>query len=235
MNFSNASRFFGALAGTLLLSSFASAASITGNFSLDGTALDTATSISFGFIVPPTTPGSGDQLAVIVEPHTGSFAGLTNGTTAGISNLTTTSFANWITLPDGINVDLTSIPINTGVGVCSGSDAVGTICRPFMSSPVVLEQGPSGVSALVNFDGTAHYATGTPDDTPIVGKFSASLGGETISSILGMINAGGAIQVPYSANFVTSPSPVVPEPASMALIGCGLLGLGFFGRKKMIK
>lgn len=235
MNFYNASRYVVALAGTLLLSSFASAASITGQFSLDGTALDTATSLSFGFITPPTTPGTGDQLGVIVTPHDGSFAGLTNGTTAGIANLSTTSLVNWITLPDGINVDLTSIPINTGVGVCTGSDAIGTICRPFASSPVVLEQGPSGLSALVNFDGMAHFATGTPDDTPIVGKFSASLGAVTISSVISTINAGGSILVPYSANFVTSPAPPVPEPASMALIGAGLLALGFFGKRKTVK
>lgn len=235
MKFNNASRLFGVLAGTLLLSGFASAASITGQFSLDGTALDTATSLSFGAKVAPTTPGSGDQMGVIFAPTSGSFADLPILGLAGIKNLTTTSLANWITLPDGINVDLTSIPINTGVGVCTGSDAVGTICRPFAASPVTLEQGPSGVSALVNFDGTAHFATGTPDDTPIVGKFSASLGGMTISSILTTINGGGAIQVPYSANFVTSPSPVVPEPASMALIGAGLLALGFFGKKKIAK
>ena len=53
---------------------------------------------------------------------------------------------------DGIDLSLTNIPINTSVPVCTGTaadNALGDLCRQTRLSPIVLEQGPSGVTAIL--------------------------------------------------------------------------------------
>ncbi|HEY7210743.1 MAG TPA: PEP-CTERM sorting domain-containing protein [Bryobacteraceae bacterium] len=252
----NASRVLGALASVFLLHGVASAAAVgTGLFNLAGTVLVTDTSFLFGYSTLPTK-SSADQNAVAVLPATGAFAGLHAGDLETIHNLLTptngppfgpgpvvpgTSFtlAPFVELTTlGIDLDLTGpnpLPISPAP-VCSGTsfDSPGDLCRARPGSPVTLEQGRDGVTAIMNLDGVAHF-TGSSDNTVFFAKFSASFGGAKISQLINDLNTQGFVRTGYQASFITIPVSTVPEPASMALIGAGLFALGFFGKKRLVK
>jgi PEP-CTERM motif len=256
MIFNKASRVVGALATMFLLHGAASAASVgAGQFNLSGTVYITNTSFLFGFNSEPTAT-SADELAGVLLPATGAFSGLTAGAQETIHNLLTPgnpppfgpgpvqpgspfTLAPFVELTTiGINADLSGpnpLPQSSNP-TCSGTsfDAPGSICQAVPGSPVTLEQGTDGVTAIMNFSGRAYFV-GSTDYTPLSGKFSANFSGLTISTVLSMFSTDGFLRTSYSANFTTTPSPTVPEPASMALIGAGLLGLGILGKKKLVK
>jgi hypothetical protein len=252
----NASRVLGALASVFLLHGVASAAAVgTGTFNLSGTVFVTNTAFLFGFHTLPDG-SSADQQANVVLPATGAFSGLHAGDIESIHNLLTpanggvfgpgpvipgSSFtlAPFIELNTiGIDLDLTGnnpLPISPAP-LCVGTvfDTPGDICQAQPGSPVTLEQGLLGVTAIMNLGGRAHF-TGSSDTSIFLGKFSASFGGAKISQILNDLNTQGFVRTGYQASFVTLPTNTVPEPASMALIGAGLFALGFFGKKRLVK
>jgi hypothetical protein len=209
----------------------ASTAPITGSFYLEGTAVGTTNGIDFFYNAP------GDQRGAIALPTTGSFSDLTAGNIETIQNATSTNgvipgtsfdFMNWIQLTDGINLDLTSIPIPS-LPVCptSGTVANGASCLVNAQSPIILTQRSDGVSAALSVFGVAHTA-GESDNVDYVGLFSApSVNFPTIAAFEDFFNANGGIPaVGYSANFTA-----VPEPRWLTLAFGGLLAaIGY--RKK---
>jgi hypothetical protein len=209
----------------------ANTAPITGSFYIEGTAVGTTNGVDFFYNFP------GDQRGAIALPTTGSFSDLTAGNIQTIQNATSTNgvipgtsfdFMNWIQLTDGINLDLTSIPIPS-FSVCptSGTVANGTSCLVNAQSPIVLTQRSDGVAAALSVYGLAHTA-GQSDDVSYVGLFSApSVNFSTIADFEAFYNANGGIPaVGYSANFTA-----VPEPRWLTLVFGGLLAAVGFRKK----
>ena len=233
-----------ALAGTLVCSTAAFADAIVGagTANIGGVVAGTSLGLYFGY---SSNPPPGDQTARTSLPALGVFSGLTAGETVMIQNLlaptvipgTPFDLKDWVQFPDGIDLDLTNIPVPTGYSVCptTGSSPSGFQCIPNVGSPVVITQGIGGTGARLSLFGDAHYATSTAL-TPFIGFLtSPSTNYPTVQQFeMAFLATGGIPAVAYSASFTTTPS-TVPEPASLALIGIGLLGISLWGRKKFAK
>lgn len=203
-----------------------------GTFNISGTVVGSTTGLDFYLNT------NGDQTATINLPTSGAFGSLTAGTAETIKNLTagegvipgtTFDFQNWIVLSDGINLDITSIPLSPSLPVCSSSasEAIGYQCVANAASPVVLTQTGTGVAANLDVYGVAHFAGDTTDYTPFTGLFtSPSTSYATIASFeTAFDNTGGNPPISYSASFTTT---VVPEPEAFGLVSIALLGFGLF-------
>ncbi len=84
--------------------------------------------------------------------------------------------------------------------------------------------------------GVSYFTNDKNNTSPTVGLFTTQLtntivvDNATVTGILDTLAAGGSITgASYSATFSASPTP---EPASLMLMGVGLLGAGFIGRRK---
>ncbi len=234
---------FGGILSVAFLSATAGATSIgAGQFNLSGNLYVTAGSVLFGYA---TVPPPGDQTAGIQLPDTGPFSTLAPPQTATIHNITSSpafpsgniSIPQWILLPDGIDLDLQNVPFNLTIAPCTGTAAdnvIGNSCRPNSTSPIILTQTATGVTAKLNVMGVAYTGTSTTGSSPFNGLFSANFtpsNENTISGLLGTFAAQGFIDTSYSANFSTPGTSAVPEPATLTGLGLGILAFGAFRRK----
>ena len=216
----------------LLVVSSAHAAPIGGQANIAGNVSVSGTSINFAPTFTNTTGAVED----------GDFAGLTGGTIKSLTggpvtgNTFVSAFATFTTgVASPITFDLTFI--SPGVGTLAGcsSSAPGSACTPTGSPFTLFQLTSNTVVATLQLNGEAYTGTSASGTSPTTSIFSTqtALNG-TIPQIIGTLQGGGSLTgITYSASFIaTNP---IPEPASMALMGIGLVGAGLLARRRFAK
>lgn len=165
----------------------------------------------------------------------------TNVTYSGGALTSGTGTIKNLTLGGGGSVDMfmtfNSTPLDfilNGLGpgestVCSGSIGLNQTCSP-ANSPFILTNLGANTGVSLTAFGTAN--DGTPGSSAWTGAFTTQLAGVTLAQVLATIGTpGGSITSTHSASFTVS-SATIPEPATLSMMGVGLLGLGLLRRRK---
>lgn len=218
----------------MLVVSSAQAAPITGQANIAGNVDVGPTFVNFAPTFVSTTGAM----------ETGDFSGLTGGTIKSLSGGPATgatfipqfvSFTTGVASP--IYFDLTFI--SPGVGSLAGcaSSAPGAACTPAGSPFTLFQLTSNTVVATLQLNGVSYTGTAATGTSPTVSVFSTQTAiNGTIPQILSVLNSGGSLTgITYSASFVATPGEVIPEPASMLLVGVGLVGAGLVARRRYAK
>jgi hypothetical protein len=137
-----------------------------------------------------------------------------------------------------IRLDLTSIDVGSFTSTdCFAPPAAGQTCTPPLGFGGAVGTNPfnlnntsaSTSSASITFHGNAVNTT-TGETASFVGVFSSQF---TVpyQTLLADIAAGTTVSTSYSAT-ITATASQVPEPATMILLGSGLIGIFVIGRKR---
>ncbi|MBV9503206.1 MAG: PEP-CTERM sorting domain-containing protein [Acidobacteriaceae bacterium] len=225
------------IAGSTLAAVPAFATSVSGIANWNGTVrvIDTASSSGIFF---SSTSDVANQITA-GTPNTGSFAGLTGGT---IQNLTgppvtgsfpVTDFITFNTPSGNVFFDLMTIEPGSGTAAACTSSAVGSQCTPANSPFTLIQTSTGSVTISLNLRGVVYSGTSSTGTSATLASFSTqSTVPGTIPQILVDVSTVG-ITDSYSANLSATAPAVIPEPASLLLMGVGLLGAALVGRRKI--
>lgn len=206
------------------------------DLTIDGNTQVTATQINFNTVWDGTgtyvaSPGAG-QFAT-AEPIQSIFAanGVVASETGAIYSLDATK------TPVGTTIVPPMLFMTFSGTTLSGGTAGGTNLDLYLTqlvpgsfaagSPFDFQQTSNGAVASFNVDGYV-WNTTTSSMTDFTGTFSATFNGLSVSELTNPAN------LPQDTAFTgTFSITIIPEPASILLMGVGLLGAGLVARRKV--
>ncbi len=201
-----------------------------------------------GVTLTPTTidwlpAGGGTGGIATTVPTNITYTGggpLLPGSTGSIKDftfLTPLPIIDFMTFVGHLNLHFDLLGIGAGVAntLCPNTlNPNDPVCSFFLGSPFILHPGSSGTTLTLFLFGFARDASTISSTWQ--GEFSFDFAGETPFQLQQQFLGTGTITSPDPGAFVASVGQQpVPEPATMLLLGSGLIGLAGYGRKKFFK
>ncbi len=225
------------VAGSTLAAVPALATSVTGEANFSGTATVNMNGIFFN------ATGTGNETTqnpfVVSAPNTGSFSGLTSGSITNIVGLPPvgshpiTDFMTFNVSSGTILFDLQTILPGVGTAGACTSDTMGNVCTPPNSPFTLTQTSADTVSISLVLKGTAYMGTSSSGTAVGTGIYTTQVVNGTITSLIAASGTAAGFTHSFSATVGAVAPTVIPEPASLLLMGVGLLGAALVGRRKV--